>query len=54
MSYVSDVNECMESPPRCKNGATCQNSEGDYDCTCVTGWVGKDCDVGQLSDVNFE
>lgn len=31
----------MSSP--CRNGATCLNTNGSYDCLCAKGYEGKDC-----------
>lgn len=39
-----DINECVASNP-CRNGATCQNTEGSYICQCLTGYEGRHCDV---------
>ena len=36
-----DINECLANP--CENGGTCLNTEGDYQCTCPCGWIGKNC-----------
>ena len=38
---TTDVDECLEEP--CKNAVSCRNLEGDYECECRAGWVGKDC-----------
>ena len=40
---ISDVNECELSLEPCYNGATCNNYEGTYNCTCASGWEGDDC-----------
>lgn len=42
-----DVDECLTSP--CKNGATCVNNDGGYQCQCGAGWTGDQCDKGTLS-----
>ena len=44
---ISDVNECELVVPPCRNGATCKNIEGDYECECTNFWTGKDCDEGR-------
>lgn len=33
----------MKSP--CRNGATCQNTNGSYRCACRTGFTGRNCDT---------
>ncbi|KAH3830088.1 hypothetical protein DPMN_103325 [Dreissena polymorpha] len=33
---------------RCKNGATCANFLGGYNCTCAPGWQGTNCDDGEF------
>lgn len=44
-SYV-DNNECNSKP--CVNGGTCyQGYPGDYMCSCVGGWSGKNCYEGK-------
>ena len=42
-----DVDECLTSP--CKNGATCVNNDGGYQCQCGAGWTGDQCDKGTLT-----
>ena len=41
----TDKNDCDPNP--CKNGAICNDLIGDYTCECVSGWEGKDCDIGK-------
>ena len=45
-----DVDECLTSP--CKNGATCVNNDGGYQCQCSAGWTGDQCDKGTLRWLN--
>ena len=40
----SDVNECQNNP--CQNGGKCTNVNGDYSCSCVSGFEGKNCEKG--------
>ena len=40
----ADVNECdLEI---CQNDVQCENFDGGYNCTCVTGWQGINCEEG--------
>ena len=43
---TEDIDECLSDP--CKNGATCNNFDGGFNCTCVPGYVGTLCE----EDVN--
>ena len=45
LNYFLDINECSTRSP-CKNGATCVNTFGGYQCNCAKGFQGKDCDQG--------
>ena len=40
-----DINECVLYPTRCRNGATCQNTNGSYVCHCPRGYHGRYCDM---------
>uniref|UniRef100_A0A8C4WJN1 Neurogenic locus notch homolog protein 1 n=1 Tax=Gopherus evgoodei TaxID=1825980 RepID=A0A8C4WJN1_9SAUR len=44
-----DINECVKSP--CRNGATCQNTDGSYHCNCKAGYTGHNCDT-DIDDCN--
>ena len=39
MFYLSDIDECIVSPP-CGDNANCNNTEGSYECECKTGFSG--------------
>ena len=34
---------CLSSP--CQNGATCINQENNYECDCVAGFTGRNCEI---------
>ncbi|KAK9394054.1 lactadherin-like [Crotalus adamanteus] len=38
-----NVNECLSQP--CKNGGTCLNLKGHFDCKCPSPYVGKTCQM---------
>ena len=38
----SEINECIPDP--CQNKATCTNLVNDYNCTCVLGFNGTNCE----------
>ena len=40
-----DYNECSSSP--CQNSGTCVDKVGDYSCTCLNGYTGKNCETGK-------
>ena len=51
----SDINECEVYFP-CMNNGTCSNRNGTYECTCMEGWQGHDCEKGTyiwLSSILF-
>ncbi|XP_052276692.1 polycystic kidney disease 1-related protein-like isoform X3 [Dreissena polymorpha] len=37
-----NLNECVSAP--CRNGATCNNLNNTYSCSCVAGWQGTNCE----------
>lgn len=37
-----DINECVKNP--CRNGASCQNTNGGYRCLCQAGYTGHNCE----------
>lgn len=41
---VEKASLCEPNP--CENGGTCQDTENDYECTCIDGWGGKNCETG--------
>jgi len=43
------VNECIElTTDPCKNGGTCINIRGDFQCLCPPEWTGKVCTDGNI------
>ena len=43
--FVPDIDECDSSP--CQNGGTCHNGQNLYTCTCLPGWTGQNCEIGE-------
>ena len=39
--YASDINECVTKSHSCHADAVCHNTNGTYNCTCKTGFVGN-------------
>lgn len=42
-----DINECDSNP--CQNEGTCHNENNKYRCTCLPGWKGTNCEIGEYS-----
>ena len=38
--HAVDIDECFERTDMCTSNATCGNIEGDYNCSCDTGYYG--------------
>jgi len=36
--FVTDIDECLLSPPVCPHLSECINSAGSYDCQCYSGY----------------
>ena len=47
---VLDIDECGSNP--CLNGATCAQSIDEYNCSCVEGFLGSNCETGKPSHIN--
>ena len=41
-----DVDECNPISP-CQNGGSCANKPGSYQCQCLSGFQGNDCENGK-------
>ncbi len=37
--YNKDVNECLKTPEVCGPNSRCKNSNGSYNCSCLTGFT---------------
>ena len=44
-SFVSDVNDCMPNP--CQNDGNCTDGINKYNCMCVPGYNGTNCETGK-------
>ena len=45
ISFVTDINECLEGTDICGGNGVCQNTIGSYRCACTAGFnqVGHYC-----------
>jgi len=43
LNYKRDINECASNP--CQNGASCVAGVNSYSCTCLSGYVGDNCET---------
>ena len=45
MTIATDINECAPNP--CQNGGTCEDLVNDFNCACVAGYSGENCENGE-------
>ena len=48
---VDTLNECNSSP--CKNGGTCKDLIGRFECTCTDKYSGKQCQVCEYNSFSM-
>ena len=53
LALCIDVNECDEGTDECHSNATCSNTVGSYDCTCVLGYSGDGFNCTSMLTKNF-
>ena len=48
-----DIDECASDP--CQNGGTCLDQINSYNCSCVAGYIGSDCETSKYtrSDISY-
>ena len=52
--FITNQDACLFNP--CQNGGTCANTPAlpatadppNYNCTCVTGWWGQNCEIRKI------
>ena len=49
--YLADINECDSSP--CRNNGTCEDAMSSYNCICVQGYTGHNCETGRHCCVGY-
>ena len=49
--FSSDTDDCYPNP--CLNNGTCTDGVNDYNCTCVPGFVGKNCSNSKSLKIKF-
>lgn len=42
---LTDIDECASNP--CIHGGTCVDMVNSYNCTCVSGFTGQNCQIGK-------
>ena len=42
----TEINECDVGP--CENNANCTDLLNDFNCSCLPGYTGKTCDIGEF------
>ena len=45
MNIATDINECEGVV--CQNGGTCEDLVNDFNCACVAGYSGENCENGE-------
>ena len=45
----TEINECDVGP--CKNNANCTDLLNDFNCSCLPGYTGKTCDIGEFPNI---
>ena len=48
----AEIKEC-DSPP-CAHGATCNDELNGYECKCVAGFQGRNCETGIMAQLCLE
>ena len=41
MHFFLDINECIRNTDNCHANALCTNTDGSFQCTCLTGYAGN-------------
>ena len=50
-NFIIDIDDCATFP--CQNDGTCVDGVGDYTCTCMTGYDGKNCQNSMSSALTY-
>lgn len=51
LASISDVDECQSSP--CYNNGTCVDGTPGWDCACLPGYIGNQCQIGTYLPVQI-
>ena len=46
-TLITDIDECASYP--CDNGGNCTDLADGYECSCLPGFTGSDCESSMLS-----